>query len=113
MQVQMAVDMVERQAGGAEFFKLGVDFGAQLFAQIALEKITEAGSDRFVAEFTARVDEAGNLFRRQRGMSHQQSQMQADAQSRVFLCQLDGLVASPVRSPSGWRWSECLHDARG
>ena len=46
MQMQMAVDVVERQAGGVEFFKLGVDFGAQLFAQAALEKIAQAGRDR-------------------------------------------------------------------
>ena len=39
MQMQMAVDVVERQAGGAEFFKLRVNFGAQLFAQAAFEKI--------------------------------------------------------------------------
>ena len=30
MQMQMAVDVVERQAGGVEFFKLRVDFGAEL-----------------------------------------------------------------------------------
>ena len=46
MQMQMAVDVVERQAGGAELFKLRVDFGAKLFAQAALEKITHAGADR-------------------------------------------------------------------
>ena len=45
VQVQMAVDVVERQAGGVEFFKLRVDFGAQLFAQAALEKITQADAD--------------------------------------------------------------------
>ena len=33
MQMQMAVDVVERQAGGVEFFKLRVNFGAELFAQ--------------------------------------------------------------------------------
>ena len=48
MQMQMAVDVVERQAGGAEFFKLRVDFGPELFAQAALEKITEAGGDGVV-----------------------------------------------------------------
>ena len=48
MQMQVAVDMVERQAGGAEFFKLRVNFGAQLFAQAALEKIAEAGGDGIV-----------------------------------------------------------------
>src|ERR1043166_5472929 len=41
VEVQMAVDMVERQAGVAEFPELSVDFGAQLFAQGALEKVAE------------------------------------------------------------------------
>ena len=113
MQVQMAVDVVERQAGGVEFFKLRVDFGAQLFAQAALEKIAQTGADGLVAEFAARIDQAGNFFRRQRGMAHQQRQVQADAEFRVFLRQRHGFVASPVRSPSGWRWSECLRGARG
>ena len=65
MQMQMAVDMVERQAGGVEFFKLRVDFGAKLFAQAALEKIAHADADGRIAEFAACVDEAGNFFRRQ------------------------------------------------
>ena len=84
MQMQMAVDVVERQTGGVEFFKLRVDFGAELFAQAALEKIIHAGADGRIAEFAARVDEAGNFFRRQRGMSHQQSEVQADAEPGIF-----------------------------
>ena len=48
VQMQVAVDVVERQAGGVEFFKLGVDFRAQLFAQAAIEEITQAGADRVV-----------------------------------------------------------------
>ena len=71
-----------------------MDFGAQLFAQVALEKITQADADRIVAEFAARVDEAGNFFRRQRGMSHQQSEMQADAELGIFLRQRHGFVAA-------------------
>ena len=42
MQVQMAVDVVQRQAGGTEFFKLRVDFGAELFAQVVVKKIFHA-----------------------------------------------------------------------
>ncbi len=42
MQVQMAVDVVEGQAGGAEPVKLRVNFRPQLFAQAAMEKITKA-----------------------------------------------------------------------
>ena len=68
--MQMAVDVVERQAGGVEFFKLRVDFGAKLFAQAALEKIIHADADGRVAEFAARINEAGDFLRRQRGMAH-------------------------------------------
>ena len=39
MQVQVAVDMIQGQAGGAESLELRVDFGAKLRAQAALEKI--------------------------------------------------------------------------
>ena len=70
MQMQMAVDVVERQAGGVEPFKLRVDFGPQLFAQAAVEKITKAGADGIVGKFAARVDQAGDFFRRQRGVPH-------------------------------------------
>ena len=51
MQVQMAVDVVERQAGGAEPVKLRVNFLAQLFAQVALKEIAEPGARRVVGEF--------------------------------------------------------------
>ena len=33
MEMQVAVDVIQRQAGGVEFFKLRVDLGAELFAQ--------------------------------------------------------------------------------
>ena len=93
MQVQMAVDVVERQAGGAEFFKLRVDFRAELFAQVVFEKIAHADADRVIAEFTLRVDEAGNFFRRQGGIAAEQSQMQANAEPWIFPRQSDGFVA--------------------
>jgi hypothetical protein len=48
MQVQMAVNVVERQAGGMEPFKLRVDFGPELFAQAAIEKITKTGATGFL-----------------------------------------------------------------
>ena len=38
VQMQMAIDMIEAQAGGSESLELGVDFGAQLRPQFALEK---------------------------------------------------------------------------
>ena len=48
MQMQMAVDMIERQAGRVKFFKLRVDFGAKLFAQTAFKKIIHSNADRTV-----------------------------------------------------------------
>ena len=45
MEMQVAVDMIELQAGGVKFFKLGMDFGAELFAQIAPEEILQAGAN--------------------------------------------------------------------
>ena len=93
MQVQMAVDVIERQAGGSEAGELLVNFRAQLFAQSTLEKITKANARRIFAELTARIDEAGDFFRRQRGTSAEQCEMQADAELRVFFRQRDGFGA--------------------
>src|SRR5438034_201803 len=46
VEVQVAVDVIEGEAGGAKFLELGLDFAAQLFAQVALEKIAPAGPGR-------------------------------------------------------------------
>ena len=48
MQVQVAVDVVEGQAGGAELLKLRVNFPPQRLAQTALEEIAEPGARRVV-----------------------------------------------------------------
>ena len=62
VQVQVAVDVVERQPGSAELLKLRVDFPPQLLAQAALEEIAEPGAGRVVAEFPSRVHQSRNLF---------------------------------------------------
>ena len=54
VQVQMAVDVVERQAGGAELLKLRVNLPPQLLAQTALEEIAEPGAGGVVGEFPVR-----------------------------------------------------------
>ena len=90
----MAIDMVERQAGRAKFFKLCVDFGAELFAQSMVEKIAHADGDGAVAEFTTLVDQAGDFFRRQGGFATEERQMQTHAEPGVLPCQRDGFVAS-------------------
>src|SRR5260221_5577115 len=94
VQVQMAVDVVERQAGGVEPRELRVDLGAKLFTQAALEEIIHADADGAVAKFALRIDEPGDLFRRQGGMAHQQREMQTDAKPGIFLPELHGFVAA-------------------
>ena len=61
MEMQVAVDVVKRQAGGAEFLKLRVDFGAERLAQTAPEKIFHPGADGRIAEGARGIDEAGNF----------------------------------------------------
>src|ERR1039457_7232540 len=69
MEVQMAIDVVEGQAGGAELLKLRVNLLPQLVTQAALEKIAEPSVWRVIAELPFRVHQSGDLRRRQRGMT--------------------------------------------
>src|SRR6266700_1412596 len=91
MQVQVPIDVVQRQAGMPELLKLRADFGPQLFAEFPLEKIPAADARRAVAEFASSVDQAGNCFRRQGRMAAEQGQVQPHAQSRMLAGQGDGL----------------------
>ncbi|MND09419.1 hypothetical protein D3C83_327240 [compost metagenome] len=52
-----------------------MNLGAKLFPQVSLKEIAEADLHRIVAEFTLLVDEAGNLFRRQGGVTAQQREV--------------------------------------
>ena len=65
VEVQMAVDMIQRQARGAETRELFVDFRAKLVAQVASKEIMETDFGWVIAEFALCIDEAGNFFRRQ------------------------------------------------
>src|SRR5207237_1180215 len=65
-----------------------------LGTQAALREIAKAHSHRIFAELLLTVDEAGNLFPGQRRMPAQQSQVQADAQLRVFPSEAYRLVES-------------------
>ncbi len=69
--MEMAVDMVEWQAGRAKSLELGVDFGTQLGAQAALEEITEPRARRVVGELAVAVHKTGDLFRGQGGAAAQ------------------------------------------
>jgi hypothetical protein len=66
MEVQVAVDMVEWQAGLTEFVKLGVDFVAQLVAQAGIEEIPKARARWTVGKLVAAVHQSGDLVCRQR-----------------------------------------------
>ena len=92
MQMQMAVNMVEREAGRVELCKLRVNFGAQLFAQAAIEKIAEADGNWFAAEFAMRIDKTGNFFRRQGRTPACQRQVQTDAEFWVFARERNGFI---------------------
>ena len=72
VEVEMAIDVVQRQAACAELFKLGVDLGAQLFAQLALKKITPAASNGVILKTSIGAHEARNLFRRQSRVAAEQ-----------------------------------------
>ena len=92
VQVQVAVDVVQGQAGGAELLKLGVNLAPQRLAQTALEEVAEPGARRVVAEFTSGVHQPGNCVGRQGRMAAQQGQMQPHAQRRVLAGEGDGLL---------------------
>src|SRR6185369_5724198 len=79
VQMQMAIDVVERQSRGCEARELSANFGAELFAQTALEKVANTDAHRIVIELPVRVHQAGNLLLRQRGTAAQQREVQADA----------------------------------
>jgi hypothetical protein len=94
MQVQVAIDMVQRQTGGAELFKLGVNFRAQLLAEALLEKIAKRRAGGIIAEFHVPINQAGYLFRRRSGMPAQKSEVEANAKTWILTSQGDGLGAS-------------------
>jgi hypothetical protein len=83
MQVEVAVNMIQRKTSLAKLCELSPDFGAQLFVQTLPEEISQAGAHRVVAEAALGVNQAGNLLRRQGRVSQQQRQVQAHAEEGV------------------------------
>src|SRR5206468_4112251 len=84
MKVEMAVDMVEWQAGRAEPSELRSDLALELRAQLRLKKITSGSGDRVVAEISQAVNQTGNFARLQRRGSADQTYVQADSEGRVL-----------------------------
>src|SRR6185436_7426924 len=87
VEVEMAIDVVQRQTGCAKLFKLGVDFGAQLFAQFTVEEKTPAATNRVIIKPAPGADQTRNLFRRQSRVATKQGQMKTDPQPRILPCQ--------------------------
>src|SRR5439155_7592144 len=94
MKVEMAVDVVEGQAGHAESFKLRVDFALELRSQFRPKKVANAARHRMAAEIPAGINQAGNGARRQRRGSANQTDVQADTEPRILPRQFDGFVRS-------------------
>src|SRR5215207_323204 len=60
VKVQMAIDVIQWQAGGAESRELFVNFGAQLVAQRRVEKVAESDRGGAAAEVSLLVDQPWN-----------------------------------------------------
>src|SRR6266545_7732321 len=69
VKMEMSVDVVEREAGRAEFFKLRRHFTFELPAQVRAKKIAEPGRNRVVSEVAPGINQAGNFARGQRRCS--------------------------------------------
>ena len=94
VQMEVAVDVIHRQAGGAKFFKLRFDLTAQLRFGMRAKEIAEADSSGVVVgKFALRVGKIGNGFGRQSGSSTDKREVQADTQSRIFFGQGDSFGA--------------------
>src|SRR5689334_16615623 len=84
MQMQMAIDMIERELRSAKFFELRVNLGPQLLAQAPPEEIAKTRRRGAVGEFLLRVDEARDAPLRQCGVTEQQRQMEPYPQPGIL-----------------------------
>ena len=94
MQVQVAIDMIQGQACGTKPVELSVDFGAQLRAQVALEKIAHPCPRRIGRKFLSGIDQVGNPVLWQRGMPADEGEVKPDTQGRTLPSQDHGFIAS-------------------
>src|SRR6185369_16423576 len=84
MQMQMAVDVIQRQAGGPKLLELSREFAAQLRAQGLLHKIAETGFRWSIAEVSLSIDQTGDFFFRPLRVAADQSQVQSDTEPGIF-----------------------------
>jgi hypothetical protein len=93
VEMQMAVHLVEGEAGGVKSFELGGDFGAELFAEVAVREITEPSAGGVGTEISFGINEARNAVVGQGGAAAKQGQVQADTESRILTGQFHGFSA--------------------
>ncbi len=91
LHVLVRVDVVERQAGGAERRELCPDFRGKLVPNTRREEIPECRVQLIVVEMPVRAHQAAQLRGRQRRASIDQHQMQPDAQPPQAARPLDGI----------------------
>src|SRR5256885_2290434 len=91
VEVQMAVHVVQGEAGLAKFLKLGLDLGKQLRFQPWVGEIAHSNCDWIEAEPALIIDKVRNFFFGKGGMAVQQGEMQADSEGWIFSRELDGV----------------------
>jgi hypothetical protein len=94
MEMEMAIDMIERKAGGFETIELGGDFPFELGMTTLVRKIAKAGARGVVGEVLIRINEVGNFGGWKRGSSVAQSQMEANPEAGMFAREGDRFVSS-------------------
>ena len=95
MKMLVAVNVVERQAGRVEFFKLGVDFPAEGFPQITPEKVAPARRRWIVLKIPRQIHQPGFFFGWQDQRAAGKREMQADTEPGMFPGQFNRFVKSP------------------
>ena len=75
MDVQMAVDVIERQAGGVEFCELRGDFVFELFDKVLFEEIAHSGRCGGIGKLAFVIDKPRNLLRGKRAGSAEECQV--------------------------------------
>ena len=92
VEVKMAVDVVQGETRGPEFFELGPDFALQLRAEAWPKKVAEARDNRVVAEVSCGIDQTWDFTGRQGRCGANQTEVQADAKARILSGQFDGFI---------------------
>ena len=90
VEVEVAVDVIERKAGGVEFFELGGDFVAELFSAAWGEEKFHAGGGGVFGELAGLCYQSRNFFGRKSRASANQGEMKADAEAGILAGEFHG-----------------------